>query len=167
MMTLEPYVGQLKDSVKGAAALGGEPAEQLAERLMTAVEPAVRLALQGAISEALAQVSAELPGTTLQAALAGEGLEFTVDQAVVPDDATMAPEDAAAFHDAEPTARLNLRLPEELKARIEQAAAREGLSANAWLVRAAAQAVRLAETAGQFMARRGFAAAHRYEGWVS
>ena len=38
-------------------------------------------------------------------------------------------------------ARINLRLPEQLKAAAEQAAARERLSVNAWLVRAAAAAV--------------------------
>ena len=38
-------------------------------------------------------------------------------------------------------ARINLRLPDQLKARVEQAAEREGLSVNAWLVRAASAAV--------------------------
>ena len=38
-------------------------------------------------------------------------------------------------------ARINLRLPEQLKSGVEQAAARERLSVNAWLVRAAAAAV--------------------------
>ena len=37
--------------------------------------------------------------------------------------------------------RINLRLPDHLKARVEQAAGREGLSVNAWLVRAAAAAL--------------------------
>ena len=39
------------------------------------------------------------------------------------------------------TARINLRLPEQLKARVEEAAGRERLSVNAWLVRAAAAAL--------------------------
>ena len=34
--------------------------------------------------------------------------------------------------------RINLRMPERLKARVEAAAAGEGLSVNAWLVRASA-----------------------------
>ena len=37
--------------------------------------------------------------------------------------------------------RINLRLPEQLKTGVEQAAARERLSVNAWLVRVAAAAV--------------------------
>ena len=38
-------------------------------------------------------------------------------------------------------ARLNVRLPEQLKARIEEAATQEKISANVWLVRAAAAAL--------------------------
>jgi hypothetical protein len=37
--------------------------------------------------------------------------------------------------------RINLRLPDQLKARIEEAATRASLSVNAWLVRAAAAAL--------------------------
>ncbi|MCT7357336.1 toxin-antitoxin system HicB family antitoxin, partial [Streptomyces sp. 15-116A] len=36
--------------------------------------------------------------------------------------------------DAHPVARVSLRLPEPLKNRAEQAAARQGISLNAWLV---------------------------------
>ena len=39
------------------------------------------------------------------------------------------------------TARITLRLPEHLKARAEEAAERDGLSVNSWLVRAVAAAV--------------------------
>jgi hypothetical protein len=38
-------------------------------------------------------------------------------------------------------ARINVRLPEQLKARIEEAAAKEKISANVWLVRTAAAAL--------------------------
>ena len=39
------------------------------------------------------------------------------------------------------SARITLRLPERLKADAEAAAGREGVSANAWLVRAVASAI--------------------------
>ena len=39
------------------------------------------------------------------------------------------------------TSRINFRLPDQLKTRIEEAAGRDGLSVNAWLVRAATAAV--------------------------
>jgi predicted HicB family RNase H-like nuclease len=38
------------------------------------------------------------------------------------------------------SARISLRLPESLKTAVEQAAAREGVSTNTWLVRAIARA---------------------------
>ncbi|MGH3658434.1 MAG: hypothetical protein ACRDUA_17405, partial [Micromonosporaceae bacterium] len=39
----------------------------------------------------------------------------------------------------EGTSRISLRLPDSLKTRVEKAAVAEGLSVNAWLVRAVAQ----------------------------
>jgi uncharacterized protein (DUF1778 family) len=61
--------------------------------------------------------------------------------------------------------RINLRMPEHLKARIEAAAAGAGLSVNAWLVRAAAAA---AERAGpeRRPERRVPQGAQRYTGWA-
>ncbi|EST37401.1 hypothetical protein N566_13290, partial [Streptomycetaceae bacterium MP113-05] len=48
---------------------------------------------------------------------------------------------ARADGDEGGTARVNLRLPTHLKTRAEEAAAHEGLSVNAWLVRAVSSAV--------------------------
>jgi hypothetical protein len=61
------------------------------------------------------------------------------------------------------TARINLRLPEQLKTAVEQAAARERLSVNAWLVRAAAAAVARDERGPR---RRGGPAGDAFTGWV-
>jgi hypothetical protein len=61
--------------------------------------------------------------------------------------------------------RINLRMPDHLKARIEQAAASEGLSVNAWLVRAAAAALeRTGSSRGR--ERRASQGAQRYTGWA-
>jgi hypothetical protein len=59
--------------------------------------------------------------------------------------------------------RLNLRLPEGLKARIEEAARREGLSLNAWLVRTAAAAV---DGTPAPTSRRSRTGSERFTGWV-
>jgi hypothetical protein len=59
-------------------------------------------------------------------------------------------------------ARLNLRLPEGLKARIEDAARTEGLSLNAWLVRAAASAFGPTNPSNKGYSAGG----ERYTGWV-
>jgi hypothetical protein len=55
--------------------------------------------------------------------------------------APVEPFKAPADGDEGGTARVNLRLPAHLKARAEEAATREGLSVNAWLVRAVSAAV--------------------------
>ena len=60
--------------------------------------------------------------------------------------------------------RINLRLPDRLKARVEQAAGRDGLSVNAWLVRAAAAALERTENGPQ--ERRPSWGAQRYTGWA-
>ena len=62
-------------------------------------------------------------------------------------------------------ARINLRLPEPLKAGVEQAAARERLSVNAWLVRAAAAAVAGDGRVGM-VSPRGGRIGQAYTGWV-
>jgi hypothetical protein len=62
-------------------------------------------------------------------------------------------------------ARINLRLPDNLKSRVEQAAADDGLSINAWLVRAAAWAVERGD-AGRRRERRPPHGGERYRGWA-
>jgi hypothetical protein len=58
-----------------------------------------------------------------------------------------------------------LRLPEQLKAGVEQAAGRERLSVNAWLVRAAAAAVAREDPERRPPQRSG-RVGQSYSGWV-
>lgn len=61
------------------------------------------------------------------------------------------------------TSRMTLRLPEQLKPRIEQAAVTAGISVNSWLVRAATESL-----AGGGRNRSGRRDAGRgFTGWVS
>lgn len=62
-------------------------------------------------------------------------------------------------------ARINMRMPDRVKARVDQAAAAEGLSVNAWLVRAAATALERADS-GRRVERRGPQGAQRFTGWA-
>jgi uncharacterized protein (DUF1778 family) len=64
------------------------------------------------------------------------------------------------------TARINFRLPDSLKSRIEDAAGRAGLSVNAWLVRSTAAALESsvrAESTARVTGARGH---QHYSGWV-
>ena len=60
--------------------------------------------------------------------------------------------------------RLNLRLPDALKVRVEEAARHEGLSLNAWLVRVAAAALELDDR--DHRSERSPWGSQRYTGWV-
>ena len=77
------------------------------------------------------ELSSKLPSGHVEVRLAGQEPELVfVD----------APGEAAGMAGEELSARISLRLPESLKAAVEKAADREGVSTNAWLVRAIARA---------------------------
>ena len=62
--------------------------------------------------------------------------------------------------------RINLRLPDTLKSRVEEAAGRERLSVNAWLVRAAAAALTPPDRGSDPSARRKPRGGPSLTGWV-
>ena len=59
-----------------------------------------------------------------------------------------------------------MRLPEALKAQIEEAAAKEGRSVNAWLVRAASAGLQRAEQRRPEPRATGSRSSQRLTGWV-
>ncbi|GGX14122.1 hypothetical protein [Streptomyces lomondensis] len=151
-MDLTPYVDTLRRELAVAAEAGGEEARELAERLTAPLESATRLTLLNVLSAAMDEITRELAPGSVDVRLRGLDPDFVV---TPPPTGTGAPAEPAA--PAEPlrtpaapapadgdeggTARVNLRLPAHLKARAEEAAGREGLSVNAWLVRAVSAAV--------------------------
>jgi hypothetical protein len=142
-MDLTQYVEKLQRDLAVAAEAGGEDARALAERLTAPLESAIRLTLLDALSAAADEITRELaPGSVELRLRAGEP-DFAVTPA--PGDETLAPArddpPPAPESDEGATARINLRLPERLKTGVEEAAGRERLSVNAWLVRAIAAAL--------------------------
>jgi hypothetical protein len=166
-MDLSPYVESLRHDLVRAAEAGGEDARQLAERLTAALEPSVRLALLDALSDAADEITRELAPGSVEVRLRSGEPEFVVTAPALPDEpAEPADRMPSALADADDaaTARINVRLPEPLKARIEQAAARERQSVNAWLVRAAAAAVD--DPGAGRRRRRSGGPGDSYTGWV-
>jgi hypothetical protein len=162
-MDMTTYVENLRHELAVAAEAGGEDARALAERLTAPLESAVRLMLLEALSAAADEITRDLaPGSVELRLRAGEP-EFVV--APAPADEPVA--DAAPPPEAEEgaTARINLRLPEQLKAGVEQAASRERLSVNSWLVRAVAAAVAQRD-AGRRPPQRGGRIGETFTGWV-
>ena len=145
-MELGVYVDGLRRELAVAAEAGGEDARALAERLVAPLESAVRLTLLEALSAAADEITRELAPGSVQVRLRGRepgfvvsGLAADTAAAPAPPEAPPAPVRPDAGDGA--TSRINFRPPEGLKARIEEAAAADGVSVNAWLVRAATDAL--------------------------
>jgi hypothetical protein len=173
-MNLEPYVESIRNQLEVAAEAGGDDARALAERLLAPLEAAIRLTVQDALAAAVEEITLELAPGSVELRLRGREPEFVVSLPpaeaaqgdVAEDDALVASGWRATVEGDEPTvARINLRLPDRLKSRVELAAAREGLSVNAWLVRAAATGVERADAAGRREGRTPHGA-QRYSGWA-
>ncbi|MFI6641742.1 hypothetical protein [Streptomyces sp. NPDC050504] len=152
-MDLTPHVDRLRQELVLAAEARGEDARDLAERLAAPLESAVRLTLLDALSAAMSEVTRELAPGSVDVRLRGLAPEFVVTPpprdrpyenapaAPTPAATTATTATTAAMDDDGSVARVNFRLPGHLKSRVESAASREGLSVNAWLVRAAAVAL--------------------------
>ncbi len=130
-MELSPLIDALRADLAIAAELGDDAVRSAADRLGRALESSLRLRLLDALSQAAHEMNAQLGTGRVEVRLVGDAVEF----AFVRDD---PPADAPPSADDRETARITLRLPEGLKLRAEQAAAKEGVSTNAWLVRAVA-----------------------------
>lgn len=178
-MELTPYVDNLRNELAVAAEAGGEDARALAERLVAPLESATRLTLLNALSAAAGEITREMAPGSVDVRLRGMEPDFVV----------TLPPSAESFQDpaeaggagrapgpstppvGEPptvedggTARINFRLPEHLKARIEEAAGRDGLSVNAWLVRTVSASLAPGGRGQQEV--RGSWSNQRYTGWV-
>ncbi|HEY3766711.1 MAG TPA: toxin-antitoxin system HicB family antitoxin [Gaiellales bacterium] len=125
------FVDAVRADLEAAAAVGGPALADAAGRLAAALDSAMRLALLDALSEAAMDLSRQLAAGRIDVRLSGRDVELTF---VAESPSPPAPDDDAS-------ARITLRLPERLKADAESAAAREGVSTNAWLVRAVTAAV--------------------------
>lgn len=138
-MDLTPFVDSLRRDLLTTAAAGTEETRRTAELLVAAMDPAVRLAILDALSAATADVTAALPGVTVELRLHGREPRISVETAEAEPEPPAGPDPGPA--DDAGTARVTLRLPESVKARAEDAAGRAGLSVNAWLVRAVTTAL--------------------------
>ena len=165
-MNLGPYVESIQQQLAAAADAGDEETRALAGRLAGPLEAAARLALQDALAAAVEEITCELAPGAVELRLRGRNPEFvvTLPATDAAGELEQTPAPPRVWADGESLARINVRLPEQLKAHVEAAAAEAGLSVNAWLVRAAASAVE-AEATGT-RERRAPRGARRYTGWA-
>jgi hypothetical protein len=127
-MQLQRFIDALRADLNAVAELGDDATAEAAGRLTLTLQASVGLRLLDALSEAVLELNEKLPFGHVEVRLAGQDPEFVF----VAD----KPEAPAAAGDEAYTARITLRLPEALKTSVEEAAAREGVSANTYIVRA-------------------------------
>jgi hypothetical protein len=166
-MDLQPYVDNLHQQLVVAAETGGQEARDLVERLASPLDAAIRLTLQDALAAAAEEITCELAPGSVELRLRGREPEFVVTTPPAAEPLDLEPASPALVMEGEDGAmsRINFRLSDQLKSRVEQAAAAEGLSVNAWLVRAASAAVDRIDSSPR-RERRSPTGAQRYTGWA-
>ena len=128
-MQLQRFIDALRADLNAVAELGDEATAEAAGRLTFTLQASVGLRLLDALSEAVLELNEKLPSGHVEVRLAGQDPQFVF----VSDEPEEAP---ATAGDEAHTARVTLRLPEALKTSVEEAAAREGVSVNTFIVRA-------------------------------
>ncbi len=182
-MDLRPYIENINRQLAVAAEASGDDARELTERLIATLDASIRLALQDVLAAAADEITCELAPGSVELRLRGRDPEFVVTSPPLErsiDGVTegagqtapnswrsgdLAPATALTEDDEGAMSRINFRMPDQLKSRIEQAAGRERLSVNAWLVRAATAALErppLDPRSDQRAPMRG----QRYTGWT-
>jgi hypothetical protein len=177
-MDLSQYIDDLQRQLALAADAGSEDARQLAERLAAPLEAATRLVLLDALSAAASEITRDLAPGSVDVRLRGRDPEFVVTVPAVETFADVDRSDERTDERSRPlpapatgqetddsgTTRTTLRLPDHLKSRVEDAASRDGISVNSWLVRAVGDA--LDARTGRPKQREQHDGGSRFTGWV-
>ena len=127
-MQLQRFIDSLKADLTAVAELGDETTADAAGRLVVTLQASVGLRLLDALSEAALELNEKLPSGHVEVRLSGQDPELVY--------VGEEPEEPVAGAESAYSARITLRLPEQLKVSIEAAASREGISVNSWIVRA-------------------------------
>ena len=133
-METAPYVEAIRADLEASVA-GDEQASTVAERLARSLDASIQLRIFDALGQAAVELSEQMDAGHTEVRLAGRDVRLVY----VADAYGDAPSSGADEEGG--TARLTLRMPEGMKARVERAAYREHVSTNAWLVRAVSRAL--------------------------
>jgi hypothetical protein len=161
-MELGQYVSELQRQLVEAAEHGGDDTRTVAERLASGLDAATRLVLLDALSAAVGEITRDLAPGSVDLRLRGREVEFVVTQSTPDVDADERSPATVDLDDAS-TSRTTLRLPDALKARVDEAAAADGLSVNTWLVRAVASALQPRQRRS---AQRTLCTGDNFAGWA-
>jgi len=137
-LQLDSHIQAIQADLAATAGLGDEATAAAARRLSEALASTLHLRLLDLIGEAASEIGAQLESGRVEVRLAGREPELVV-----------VGEEYAG--------RITLRLPETIKAAIEAAAAQEGISTNAWLVKTLAHTLHARSTKRSRHRMQGFA----------
>ncbi|HUC06390.1 MAG TPA: toxin-antitoxin system HicB family antitoxin [Acidimicrobiales bacterium] len=115
-----------RSDIVAVGELGDETVAQAAERIAGVFTRSAPGRIFDLLSLVVTELSDGLPEGRIEIRVVGDDVEFAYE----------AETHEAAESDAELSARITLRLPEALKARVEEKAAADGTSVNTWIVRA-------------------------------
>ena len=161
-MELGQYVNDLQRQLVDAAENGTEDTRAVAERLAAGLDASVRLVLLDVLSAAAGEITRDLVPGSVDVRLRGREIEFVVTAPNTEPDNDERPAASVDLDDAS-TSRTTLRLPDALKARVDEAAAADGLSVNTWLVRATAAALQPKQRRS---AQRTLRTGDNFAGWA-
>lgn len=170
VMDLDRYVSGIRSQLIAAAETGSDDARVVAERLSTSLDAVARLVLLEALSDAASEITRELAPGSVDVRLRGRDPEFVVSRPAAAEPESQpttagAPAPTGEVSDDDTaTSRTTLRLPDQLKVRVDAAAAESGLSVNAWLVRAISASL---EPKNRRSASRESRSGDSFIGWVS
>jgi HicB-like protein involved in pilus formation len=167
-MDLDRYVSELQAQLAAAAENRDADGRAVAEQLSAALDAAVRLMVLGVLSDAAGEITREIAPGSVDVVLRGRDPYLVV---IRPEASTTEATDPSTPEVAGPgeplddtvSSRTTLRLPDRLKARVELAAAEEGVSVNSWFVRAIAAAL---EPNVRHPQRRETKQEDRFTGWA-
>jgi HicB family len=131
-MQLDHHIQAIREDLAATARIGDQATADAAQRLSEALAATLHLRLFDLLGEAALEISGQLGTGRVEVRLAGREPELVVVLEDTSDSVNVAVGE-------ELSGRITLRLPETLKTRVEAAAAQEGISTNAWLVRSIAR----------------------------
>jgi hypothetical protein len=133
-MQLDSHIHAIQEELVAAAARGDEHSAETARRMGEALAATLHLHLLDLLGEAALEIGGQLEAGRVDVRLAGREPELVVVLDETPDTGQIGAGE-------ELSGRITLRLPESMKASVEDAANREGISTNAWLVRTIGRAL--------------------------
>ena len=123
---MSKFINLLSSDIKALGQLGGPELESAVSRLIPTLAPVLRTRLLEALTEVTDELKSQLPGARIEARINGDEVELVY----------LQDQSTSRETPSELNARITLRLPDDLKSRIEKAATKEGISLNTWLLKA-------------------------------